>query len=767
MDFTADSLLSRAAQVLGPKAGALVQEVEDAVRRDVPELWEDPDGMASQNIAEHVATVLFALEHGPDRSLLEPPDADAEHARRLARHGKPVTAMLRAFRLGQGVVVARLLEEMPRLTSDPELISAAAGKLIGIATEYVDRTSERGVIAFQEERDRRLRWRLSVVNEASTRIGTTLDIARTLQELADLATEQFADLVTVDLLDSVLREPGTSAGGGPRALRRIAQKSAAGDSPEPTTEPRQLITYLLGSPPDRALTTGRSARYDTEASPLTGLTVLTGLTGESPTPAEPGLAAGARRIHSTLVIPLRARGTTLGVAQFFRHRSTKPFDDADLLFVQDIVARTAVAVDHALRYTQMRTAALALQRSLLPQRAPGHSAVEVARRYVPVDAELGVGGDWYDVIPLSGARVALVVGDVVGHGIQAAATMGRLRTAVRTLADIDLPPDELLTHLDDVVIRLSAETTATPDGQGTDPAEEGGGSAWAGEGLAGGGGGPAGDGDGPNRGGDGDIGATCLYAVYDPVCRRCTLARAGHVLPAMVSRDGAVDILDLPPGPPLGLGGLPFEAAEVDLPDGSLLALYTDGLLAAHDHDVESGLAKLRHVLARTSVSLEATCDAVLDALLPARPDDDVALLLARTNGLGDRQVITWELEADPAAVSRARSSVSEQLTAWGLDELGFTAELVVSELVTNALRYGRPPIRLRLINDSTLLCEVSDDSNTTPHLRRARVFDEGGRGLLLVAQIARRWGTRHARRGKTVWAELDAGAGLLTPASF
>ncbi|MEV6056585.1 SpoIIE family protein phosphatase [Streptomyces sp. NPDC052107] len=751
MDFTADSLLSRAAHVLGPKAGALAQEVGDALRRDLPELWEDPDVMASQNIAEHVATVLFALEHGPDGSLLEPQDSDAEHARRLARHGKPVTAMLRAFRLGQGVVVARLLEEMPRLTSDPELISAAARKLIGIATDYVDRTSERGVVAFQEERDRRLRWRLSVVNEASTRIGTTLDIARTVHELADLATEQFADLVTVDLLDSVLRGPGTPAGSGPRALRRIAQKSVADESPEPTTAPRQLHTYLPGSPPDRALTTGQAARYDTDASQLTG---------ESPTTAEPGLAAGARRIHSTLVIPLCARGTTLGVAQFFRHRSPEPFDDADLVFVQDIVARTAVAVYHALRYTQMRAAALALQRSLLPQRALGHSAVEIARRYVPADAELGVGGDWYDVIPLSGARVALVVGDVVGHGIHAAATMGRLRTAVRTLADIDLPPDELLTHLDDVVIRLSAETTAAPGGQGAGPDGEGGG-------PDGGAGGPDGYGEEPDGEGDGDIGATCLYAVYDPVCRRCTLARAGHVLPAVVSRDGAVDILDLPPGPPLGLGGLPFEAAEVDLPDGSLLALYTDGLLAAHGHDVEAGLTKLRHALARPSVSLEATCDTVLDALLPARPDDDVALLLARTKGLGNRQVVTWELEPDPAAVSRARSSVSEQLTAWGLEELVFTAELVVSELVTNAIRYGRPPIRLRLINDGTLLCEVSDDSSTTPHLRRARVFDEGGRGLLLVAQVARRWGTRHARRGKTVWAELEDSAGLPALDSF
>jgi serine phosphatase RsbU (regulator of sigma subunit)/anti-sigma regulatory factor (Ser/Thr protein kinase) len=568
------------------------------------------------------------------------------------------------------------------------------------------------------------------VNEASVRIGTTLDTVRTAQELADFATEEIADIATVDLLDSVLRERGTP-GRGVRLLRRIARSTAGDEAPQPAVAWHELHTYPLGSAQDQALTTGQPSRHHPEAS-----------ADSRPPATDLCLAAAEAPVHSCLVVPLRTRGAILGVAQFFRHRTPERFDDRDLLFLQDIAARAAVAIDNALRYTHMRATALALQRDLLPRHTPGQSAVEVACRYLPAAAELGVGGDWYDVIPLSGARVALVVGDVVGHGIHAAATMGRLRTAVHTLADIDLPPDELLTHLDDIVIRLSAEAAA--DG-GCD--------------------GLCGRDEAPEGNGHQDIGATCLYAVYDPVSHRCTLARAGHILPALVSRDGAVDILDLPPGPPLGLGGLPFEAAEVDLPDGSLLALYTDGLLAAHGDDIEAGLDELRHALAQRSDSLETTCDNVLDTLLPDRPDDDVALLLARTHSLGDRQVVTWELEADPSAVSRARSRVSRQLAAWGLEELDFTAELVVSELVTNAIRYGRPPIRLRLIHDRTLLCEVSDDSSSTPHLRRARVFDEGGRGLLLVAQLARHWGTRHARHGKTVWAELDDSVAAAGPA--
>ncbi|MFD7946958.1 SpoIIE family protein phosphatase [Streptomyces sp. NPDC059744] len=704
MDFTADSLLSRAAHELSPRADELIHDVEQCLRREVPELWDEPDiaQMTRENVAEHVIALLFGIEHGVEPRRIDQPAADAERARRLAQRGKPVTAMLRAFPLAHGRVLDRLLEVLPRLTTDAESINAATRKLIALSIVYMDRTSETGVLAFQEERDRRVQWRLSVVNEASVRVGTTLDITRTAQELADLAAEHLADAVTVDLLDTSPGEEPPAK--GTLVVRRVAQRSVQEGYPETTCPeaicgqssdpPQQLHRYPHGSPSARALVTGRPSRHYLGPS------------------------------ASMLLVPLCARGTTLGVAQFFRHHKPDAYGDEDLLLAQEIAAGAAVAIDNARRYTHARATALTLQRSLLPHSTPAQSAVDVACRYLPAATELGVGGDWYDVIQLSGARVALVVGDVVGHGIHAAATMGRLRTAVRTLADIDLPPDELLTHLDDVVIRLSAEVSAQTDTESA-----------------------------------GDIGATCLYAVYDPVAGCCTLARAGHVLPTVMTRDGTADILELPAGPPLGLGGLPFESAEIDLPEGSLIALYTDGLIEALDHDVEAGLTRLRQALAQSSTSLEATCDTVLETLLPAdRPHDDVALLLARTHTLGDSQVATWDVDADPSEVARVRAGASEQLTTWGLEELDFTTELVVSELVTNAIRYGRPPIQLRLIHDRTLMCEVADAGNTTPHLRRARIFDEGGRGLFLVAQLAEHWGTRHARRGKTVWAECAPG---------
>ncbi|MFC9063451.1 SpoIIE family protein phosphatase, partial [Streptomyces sp. NPDC057074] len=333
-------------------------------------------------------------------------------------------------------------------------------------------------------------------------------------------------------------------------------------------------------------------------------------------------------------------------------------------------------------------------------------------------ARAGVGGDWFDVIPLSGMRVAVVVGDVVGHGIQASATMGRLRTAVRTLADIDLTPEELLTHLDDLVVRLSEES-------GEDSA--------------------------------GEVGATCLYAVYDPVSRQCALARAGHPAPLLVPPDGPPRLLELPSGPPLGVGGLPFESAELELREGSVLALYTDGLIESRDRDADAGQSLLREALSTPADSLDAACDRVLRTLLPSgSAADDVALLLARTRGLPAGQVATWDIPADPSLVAPVRKQVLEQLSTWGLLEASFTAELVVSELVTNAIRYGSPPIRLRLIHDAaTLICEVSDTSHTAPHLRRAKTWDEGGRGLLLVAQLTQRWGSRHTTDGKTIWAEL------------
>ncbi|GAB2915110.1 SpoIIE family protein phosphatase [Streptomyces heilongjiangensis] len=572
-----------------------------------------------------------------------------------------------------------------------------AGSLLGVCFAARDTTEQH-----------RARQRLLLVTDASTRIGSTLDIARTAQELVDVAVPQLADFSSVDLLTFLDRgdEPPPGPLTGQVTMRRAAQQSVLEGVPEALVAVGSVATYPEFSPPAECLAADRPAIYEMTDSAIAKWAAF-----------DPPRAAKMRSIgaHSAMVVPLRARGVTLGVALFARHRRPEPFDQDDLWLAEEITARAAVCIDNARRYTRERTTAATLQRSLLPQTFPDQSAVEFAFRYLPAGAEAGVGGDWFDVIPLSGARVALVVGDVVGHGIQASATMGRLRTAVHTLADIDLPPDELLTHLDDLVIRLSAETDTQTAG---------------------------------------DIGATCLYAVYDPVSRRCTLARAGHPPPAVITPDGAADILDLPAGPPLGLGGLPFEAAEVELPEGSLLAFYTDGLIETRRCDVDEGLSTLCQALRQPAPSLDAICDTVLKAMLPARPDDDIALLLARTRSLGAGHVATWDVPSDPSCVAPTRQNAADQLTAWGLEEGSFTTELVVSELVTNAIRYGEPPIQLRLIHDRSLICEVSDGSSTAPHLRRARVLDEGGRGLLLVAQLTQRWGTRHTPHGKTIWAE-------------
>src|ERR1044072_8546462 len=257
-----------------------------------------------------------------------------------------------------------------------------------------------------------------------------------------------------------------------------------------------------------------------------------------------------------------------------------------------------------------------------------------------------------------------------------------------------------------------------------------------------------------NPGTAGGVGATCLYAVYDPVARHCALASAGHPLPALVTPGGRTELVRRFPPPPLGVGGLPFETTELDLTTGSVLALYSDGLVQSSDRDIDAGMTTLRDALSVPEESLDAACDTVLRALAVDRPADDITLLLARTRALTPDRVAGWDIAADPALVVQARKLAVEQLDAWGLWDLAFITELLVSELVTNAIRYGASPIHLRLIRDSKLICEVSDASSTTPHLRRTRAYDEGGRGLVLVAQLSHNWGTRQTTAGKTIWCE-------------
>ncbi|MFF8883570.1 ATP-binding SpoIIE family protein phosphatase [Streptomyces flaveolus] len=708
-----DAFLRDIALRLRPRVGELVAPLVTSMREQVPSVWAHHDltDLATDAAHQHIDTVLQSLERGAVLSGVQAPPAAIDFARRLAECGGQITELLRAYRIGHATALAMVQREAALLVTDPQLRDAAAARLTAVSFDYIDHTSEQAVMAFQRARDDRLQKRLMVVNEASQRIGTSLDIGRTAQELAEVGTAHLADFVTVDLLESTLHEEDAAPAHDSLTVRRIAQHPPDGC---PQGVPiGHTHSFTTGSDPAKALAAGQITRHT-----ITSDDIPAWLTDSDTFKRH----LGDFGTHTVLLAPLWARGSPLGVAQFFRHRDAAPFEDDDLLLAQEVTSRAAVYIDNARMYTHERDTALALQQSLLPDRVPRRGVVETAARYLPASTGAGVGGDWYDVIPLSGARTALVIGDVVGRGLYAAATMGRLRTAVRTLADIDLMPDELLTHLDDVVIRLQRE-----EGRDLD-----------------------------------EFSATCLYAVYDPVTRMCSLASAGHAPPAVtLSMPGSsrahspqAHFVDAPIGPPLGLGGLPFETIQFELPEGSLLALFTDGLIESATRDLAIGMTQLLEVLGDAGPSLEDVCDRLVSTLLPSRSADDVALLLARTRALDAGHVSTLNLPSDPSAVAQARTYATDQLAAWNLDALAFSTELIISELVTNAIRYGREPISLRLILQSTLTCEVADAASTAPRLRRARTFEEGGRGLFLVAQLAANWGTRYTRDGKVIWAE-------------
>ncbi|WP_225804523.1 SpoIIE family protein phosphatase/ATP-binding protein [Streptomyces sp. NK15101] len=624
--------------------------------------------------------------------LLDLPD-DAE--------GRPVDEIGMDRRMADLLLSGRIatdevLEAGDRLLVVNQRPTRPGGRPQGSAVTIRDST-EMQLLSSRAETARR---RLKLLYDAGGDIGTTLDVVRTAEELADVAVPRFADFVTVDLADPVLNgdEPGPGAD-----MRRTAVSGIRSDHP----------LYPLGTLIDFLPSTPQARGYGTGAAELVpDLRDAPGWHAQDPPRTSAIVDYG---IHSLIAAPLKARGVVLGVVNFWRSQKPEPFDEDDLSLAEELVGRAAVTMDNARRYTREHHLAVTLQRSLLPQDLPEQSAVDIAHFYQP--AQSGVGGDWFDVIALPGSRVGLVVGDVVGHGLHAAATMGRLRTAVHNFSSLDLPPDELLARLDNLVQRMDQEgDSAAPNG--------------------------------------GVLGATCLYAVYDPVSRNCTMARAGHMPPLVVAPDGTTTISELPAGPPLGLGGMPFEAMDLHLAEGSQLVLYTDGLVEERSRDIAEGLERLRTALSHPDRDPNASRRAVLDALLPSQPSDDIALLIARTRTLGPGRVAQWDVPFDPSEVGAMRSRAAEQLEEWGLEELVFSTELILSELITNAIRYGAAPVHVRLLRDRTLTCEVWDSSSTAPHLRYAAGMDEGGRGLFLVAQISEHWGTRYTPEGKVIWAE-------------
>ncbi|GAA4129747.1 ATP-binding SpoIIE family protein phosphatase [Actinomadura keratinilytica] len=551
--------------------------------------------------------------------------------------------------------------------------------------------------------------RRALLEDALPRIGATLDLDQLARGLMDVVVPHFCTFGGLLLRESVADpdEPGGETA-DPPLLRRMAVGFEDGDPVWAGAFPTgETVPCPAGTPYRRCL--------DTAAPVLAEFDV-----GGAARAADAWRRAPVAELlygASTLLLPIVSDGAALGFFVCVRGAAHRPFDAYDVEIGMEFAARAAILIESARRYSRERATALTLQRSLLPTGLSAPSTVQVHHRYLPGSSLIEVGGDWYESIALPGARVALVVGDVAGHGVRAAVTMGRLRTALHTLAGLDLPPAEALERLDSLMGSLGERE--------------------------------------PHF-------ATCAYAVYDAVTGRCEVASAGHLPPLLVPPGGPASYLDVRPAPPLGVGAGPIVSREFAVEDGTLLVLYTDGLVENRTRDIDDGLARLRAVFGpgARGRSLEALCQAGLDGVYDDRHRDDIAMLVARLRRIPADHHVSWELPGEPAAIRRARGLVRDRLHRWGLAELADSTVLLASELVTNAVRHAGGRITLRLVREGGLVCEVFDSSDARPRVNRHAgdaLYDaESGRGLHVVGRIARRWGVRRTPAGKVVWAEQE-----------
>ncbi|MBF9068731.1 SpoIIE family protein phosphatase [Streptacidiphilus sp. NEAU-YB345] len=637
-------------------------------------------------------------------------DADPARAQAVLDDGIRTFMVVPLIARGMALGVAAFYRTVTDRPFDAEDL-ALAGELAARAAVSIDNarlfTRERDASLAREQalvEAHEAQARLALLNDASTRIGTTLDLQRTAEELVELVIPRFADFVTVDLLDSVVENGfGDDEPHIPEDGRVLLRAVAVGEvngidmvgAADQVGQASQSAAVYAES-----LRTGRSILIDqVDESALHRITA-------HPDRVEPALKAG---VHSYLMVPLLARGAVLGGAEFIRMVNPVPFSPEDVALAEELAARAAIAIDNARLYRRERNTALMLQHALLPQEIRTTPGLDIAYRYLPASVMSEVGGDWFDVVPLTCGRVALVVGDVMGHGMQAAASMGQLRTAARTLIAMDLAPDRVLRRLDE---------TAAAVGEGQF--------------------------------------ATCVVAVFDPVDGSVSIACAGHLPPVLVDPDGTARLLELPTGAPLGVGGVPFRSVEFTLAGDAVLCLYTDGLVERRGRDLDVGLDLLCRTVAEKRASLEERCDAVLDALTARSSEDDIAVIMAQALRRQTDWIATLELSGDPEVVGKARHFVRATLAGWGLDSLSDVAELLVSEVVSNALLHADQPTQLRLIRDRVLTIAVTDTDARAPRLRHASMEDEGGRGMHLVNELARRWGSRALANGKVVWIELE-----------
>ncbi|WP_329313072.1 ATP-binding SpoIIE family protein phosphatase [Streptomyces sp. NBC_01262] len=573
--------------------------------------------------------------------------------------------------------------------------------------------------------------RLRYVGAATRRIARGIDLDEILLGLCRSVVPAFADAILVYLRDPLPVGDERPSGAFVLRLRRTdrAPDESASEHPEtgallpvvPSTEGAYgAAADHIDVPMDGALAEvlrGVRPLFSEAPQATAALYELVGGCPDPTSPAANGLILPTGR--RAILAPLRGRRRVIGAAVLLRRPERPAFESEDLLVAAQLATHTALGVDKAAMYDREASTADSLQRAMLPDSLPQPTGVRLASRYLPAAESARVGGDWYDAIPLPGSRVALVVGDVMGHSMTSAAIMGQLRTTVQTLAGLDLAPQEVLYHLDEQAQRLGQDRMAT-----------------------------------------------CIYAVYDPIAHRVTIANAGHPPPVLLHANGLAEVLRVPPGAPIGVGGVPFEAVELPAPAGATLLLYTDGLVESRTRDVWGGIEMLRERLHAASqiVSpppLEPLCDEVLDILGPGDRDDDIALLAARFDGIAPRDVAYWFLEPRAQTAGRARRLVRQALRRWDLEPLTEATELLVSEIVTNAVRYAERPITLRLLRTDVLRCEVGDDAPTLPRMRHAQPQDEGGRGLYLVSRMAQRWGATRLSTGKVVWFEMGIPGGL------